>query len=194
MSAFILVGSFFMYYKATQLRVMQTYETVGPDFWPKVILVGMIALSGYLTVRYAVLLKREMRAASPGHEPVAPAEAGYRDWVRVGVTTLFILVYIYLLKPLGFMVASPIFIIAMMLYINPRKRKIIPVGVLGILAVIYLLFGKLLYIPLPRGHGVFRQLSLFWAFDILGNMDVSVFCYGGSPGTGICRSPVKEEE
>ncbi len=162
MSLSVLAGSIFMYYKATQLRQMQTqgYESVGPDSWPKLILICLIALGGYLSIKYAVKLAKS-RGSSENEIPNPPEQGeGKEGWIRIGITTLFIVLYIYLLKPLGFIVASPLFIIAMMLYINPNKKRIIPASVLGIMVIIYLLFGKLLYIPLPKGSGVFRQVSI----------------------------------
>ena len=158
-SLFVLIGSLFMYYKASQLREMNTqgYESVGPDFWPKLILIFMIALSGYLSAKYAVKLSKEKKS---GIEPSGENEEEKGGWIRIGVTTLLIVAYIYLLKPLGFIVASPIFIVAMMLYINPQKKRSIPAGVVGIMVIIYLLFGKLLYIPLPKGTGIFREVSI----------------------------------
>ena len=54
MSLFVFVGSLFMYYKATQLRQIEAYESVGADFWPKLILLCLIVISTYLTVSNAI--------------------------------------------------------------------------------------------------------------------------------------------
>jgi putative tricarboxylic transport membrane protein len=70
------------------------------------------------------------------------------------------LAYIYFLKPLGFIVATPFFILGMMLLIMPKRRKAIPFTILGIMLMIYIIFGKLLYVPLPKGFGIFHDLSI----------------------------------
>ena len=159
MSLFVLVGSLFMYYKASQLRQLEAYGSVGADFWPKLILFCLIVISTYHTASNAIKWRK-----SPGQRETDIKEVSGGDlqgWIRVSITTLFIVGYVLLLKPLGFIMASPLFIVAMMLFISPEKKKIIPASVVGIMIIIYVLFGKLLFIPLPKGHGIFRSVSIF---------------------------------
>lgn len=158
MSLFILLGSLFMYYKASQLRQLEAYESVGADFWPKLILFCLIVISTYLTASNAIKWRKSLGEKEAGMEGGSGELGG---WIRVSIATFFIVGYVLLLKPVGFIVASPLFIIAMMLLISPEKKKIIPVGVVGIMIIIYVLFGKLLFIPLPKGHGIFRSVSIF---------------------------------
>ena len=158
MSLFVLVGSLFMYYKASQLRQIEAYESVGADFWPKLILFCLIVISTYLTASNAIKWRKSLGEKKAG---MAGGSGELVGWIRVSITTLFIVGYVLLLKPLGFIMASPLFIIAMMLMISPEKKKIIPAGVVGIMIIIYVLFGKLLFIPLPKGHGIFRSVSIF---------------------------------
>jgi putative tricarboxylic transport membrane protein len=68
--------------------------------------------------------------------------------------------YIYFLKPLGFIIATPLFILGMMLLIMPKRKKVIPFTILGIMGMIYIIFAKLLYVPLPKGFGIFHDLSI----------------------------------
>lgn len=152
MSLFVLAGSIFMYVKASQLRQMKAYAEVGPDFWPKLILVCLIMLSAYLSVSNLIKYTKKKADVST---------TGDIGWQRVFIAALITIGYICLLKPLGFITASPLFIIAMMFLIRPEQKKMIPVGVVGILTIIYILFGKLLLIPLPKGQGFFRNISIF---------------------------------
>jgi hypothetical protein len=154
MSLTIFFGSIFMYYQATQLRQIETYQNVGPDFWPKLIIMVLIAISGYLSIHN---IKRQIQSTEKP-DALSDRDGGV---LRVTSTTLIIIGYILLLKPLGFIMASPLLIAAMMFQIQPDKKKAIPVGIVGILVVIYVLFGRLLLIPLPKGQGFFRDISIF---------------------------------
>jgi len=150
MSSSILVAACYLYYKANQLRVFRAYKEVGPDFWPKIVLICLIALSAALTVSH-VLTWRKSR------EEVSEREEG---WQRVLITVLLAVGYVYFLKPLGFIVASPLFILGMMLLILRERKKVIPLTILGIMAMIYIIFSKLLFVPLPKGFGIFHDISI----------------------------------
>lgn len=151
MSSSILAASCYLYYKATQLKVFRAYKEVGPDFWPKIILICLIALSAALTVSHVINWRKS-------HIQVSEREEG---WKRVLIAVLLAVGYVYFLKPLGFIVASPLFILGMMLLILPERKKIIPVTILGIMVMIYIIFSKLLFVPLPKGFGIFHDISIF---------------------------------
>jgi hypothetical protein len=154
MSLSILAISCYLYYEATQLRVFRAYKEVGPDFWPKIILTVLIALSAILTLYNVSVWKK-----SRGNEQVAEEEQ--ENWKRVLIAFLLAVGYVYFLKPLGFIVASPLFIIGMMLVIMPERKRIIPFSVAGIMVMIYIIFSKLLFVPLPKGFGIFHDISIF---------------------------------
>jgi putative tricarboxylic transport membrane protein len=151
MSLFIFVASCYLYYEATQLKVFRAYKEVGPDFWPKIILICLIALSAALTVSHVINWRKS-------HGQVSEREEG---WKRVLIAVLLAVGYVYFLKPLGFIIASPLFILGMMLLILPERKKIIPVTILGIMVMIYIIFSKLLFVPLPKGFGIFHDISIF---------------------------------
>ena len=157
MSLFILVVSLFLYYEATQLPQLSAYESVGPDFWPKLILLGMIIFSTYLTVSNLIKWKKSRRESINKGATISKKAEG---WGRVLITTFLIIGYVYFLKPLGFIISTPLFIIGMMLLIRPERKKIIPVTVLGIMVIIYIIFSKLLFVPLPKGFGIFHDISI----------------------------------
>lgn len=149
-SLLILVTSCYLYIEAMRFREFRAYAEVGPDFWPKIVLILLIALSGALTVSNVIKWRK-----SRGE--VRDREEG---WKRVLIAVFLLVGYIYVLKPLGFIVASPLFITGMMLLIMPKRKKVIPIAVACIMAIIYILFGRLLFVPLPKGFGVFHDISI----------------------------------
>jgi len=114
-------------------------------------LICLIALSAALTVSHVINWRKS-------HGQVSEREEG---WKRVLIAVLLAVGYVYFLKPLGFIIASPLFILGMMLLILPERKKIIPVTILGIMVMIYIIFSKLLFVPLPKGFGIFHDISIF---------------------------------
>ena len=47
------------------LRSLKAYKTVGPEFWPQIILILMIVISGILTVSNVVKWKKSIKAEKP---------------------------------------------------------------------------------------------------------------------------------
>jgi putative tricarboxylic transport membrane protein len=154
MSLFIFVATCYLYYEAAQLRVFRAYKEVGPDFWPKIVLFCLIVLSALLTV-FNVLKWRRSR----GREMVIEEKEEHLK--KVFIAVLLTVGYVYFLKPLGFIVASPLFIIGIMFLIMPERKRTIPFTVLGIMFIIYIIFDQLLFVPLPKGFGVFHDISIF---------------------------------
>ena len=149
-SLLILVTSCYLYIEAMRLRQFRAYAEVGPDFWPKIVLFCLIVLSAILTASNVIKWRKSRGEVSHREE----------GWKRVLIAVLLAVGYIYLLKPLGFIVASPLFIIGMMLLIMPKRKKVIPLAVVCIMGMIYILFGKLLFVPLPKGFGIFHDISI----------------------------------
>ena len=151
MSLFILMISCYLYVEALRLAEFRAYREVGPDFWPKIVLFCLIALSAALTVSNVIKWRKSRVEVSEREE----------GWKRVLISIILAVGYIYFLKPLGFIVASPLFIIGLMLLIMPKRKKVIPFAVLGIMVMIYTIFSRLLFVPLPKGFGVFHDISIF---------------------------------
>jgi len=150
MSLLILVASCYLYVEAMRLGEFRAYKEVGPDFWPKIVLICLIVLSAVLTVSNVIKWRKS-------RDEVSEREEG---WKRVLIVVFLAVAYVYFLKPLGFIVASPLFIIGMMLIIMPKRKRVIPFAVLGIMVMIYIIFSKLLFVPLPKGFGVFHDISI----------------------------------
>jgi putative tricarboxylic transport membrane protein len=150
MSLAIFAISCYLYIEAMGLGEFRAYKEVGPDFWPKIVLVCLIGLSAALTV-FNVIQWRKSRG-----------EVSERDegWKRVLTAVLLAIGYVFVLKPMGFIVASPLFVIGMMLLITPKRKKVIPFSVAGIMVLIYIIFSKLLFVPLPKGYGIFHDISI----------------------------------
>lgn len=133
----ILVAVFVLY--ETKDFPSGAQNVPGPAFFPRIIAILIIGLSGLLIVMtYIRKEERNINFTS-------------KNDLKAYITIAIILVYIVLMNILGFIIATPLFLITMIYYYGMRnyvKNIIISVGVT---ALIFTIFKILLAVPLPQG-------------------------------------------
>jgi len=124
---------------AWQYQTAFSYEPVGPRAYPLLIL-GLTAIGLiYLTIRPTHLSK--------GHDDHPLDNPTLR---KIGLCILMLLAYAALFEPLGLIVSSSLVGIGLaMLYGAPWKPAVLVS--LGLAIGLYLLFDKVLDVPLPLG-------------------------------------------
>lgn len=135
----------------------QAAEKLGPKFWPIVILIGIVFLSGIVIFN----IVREIKKTKWNTEQ---EDATLEQFTDKRLITLIALTgsYVYLLPYIGFLSITPIFIILISWLIGIRviwKNLTFSLALTGIFIYI---FGNFLYVPLPRGIGFFREISFFF--------------------------------
>ncbi len=70
-------------------------------------------------------------------------------------------VYVILLNYLGFIFSTPIFLLSSAKSMGYSNNKALGVFIVLTTLALVVLFGKVFFIPLPRGIGVLRELSYF---------------------------------
>lgn len=132
-------------------------EQLGPKFWPIIILIGVVALSAYIIF---TILRRIKNSEWNTEEENATLEQ-FDDKRLVTLITLTV-IYVYLLQYVGFLSTTPVFMILVSWLIGIRVIwKNLTFSLLLTSIFIYV-FGNFLYVPLPRGIGIFRELSFFF--------------------------------
>ena len=125
----------------------------GAAGWPRALCIAAaLGATGQLIYRIAEI-RRGHAAPSEGD---APGPEGKRAglWQRAKHLPIFIfpLIYLYLVPSVGFYVATPFFILGVLLILEVRS----PLTLLGVTSVIYglvlLLFTRLFYVALPVGR------------------------------------------
>lgn len=179
----MLLVSALLYWAAMQIdtRAAEGGRRIGPDFWPKAIIVIMGALCLYEVVKRLVVkssftaegLTGELHQNPAGPAPVAEetaAAAGatpdsgqqpqreYPGRLLAGI--VLIAAFALGVDWLGFFVATAVFLTAFML-IGGLRRPLLAcaIGVAGSFALI-VIFMRVAYISLPLGAGPFREVSL----------------------------------
>jgi putative tricarboxylic transport membrane protein len=129
-------------------------DQLGPGFWPRLVLSGLVV----------ACLARLVTTA----RPVSVAGAGDRDgagpppidWPRLSGAIALIILYVLAAPVIGFAVATAAFSAAFMWVCGARSAGAIAVTALvGTVALLYL-FVKAVYLPLPKGDGVFEAVTL----------------------------------
>lgn len=124
----------------------------GAAGWPRALCIAAaLGATGQLIYRIAEIRRGHVAAKS-----AEPATDGKRAglWQRVKHLPIFIfpLIYLYLVPSVGFYVATPFFILGVLLILEVRS----PLTLLGVTGVIYglvlLLFTRLFYVALPVGR------------------------------------------
>ncbi|MFO8089988.1 MAG: tripartite tricarboxylate transporter TctB family protein [Desulfatiglandaceae bacterium] len=147
----IFCVALFLYIHSFTLETFEAYQKMGADFWPQIILIGLMFCGAILTVRHIVQWKKS-KAGEQSKEEVS--------WIRFTVFFGIIIGYVLLLKTVGFICLTPVLIFCIMMLIGAKRIKTYVFSITGIMLLVYVAFGRLLFVPLPKGHGIFRTISI----------------------------------
>ncbi|MET3504140.1 tripartite tricarboxylate transporter TctB family protein [Halalkalibacter oceani] len=162
----ILFSAFFLI-QTGQIVERETDATLSSTFWPTFLLSSMLVLGIILLVKTIIQQKTNRADAAEEQEGVeaqlddsdfvdeAPAFPN-RLWLMIAIS----FAYVILLPLVGFILSSLVILVAITLLMGVKKwSSLVLTSVLGT-AFLTFLFINLLRVPLPRGVGIFRDLSL----------------------------------
>jgi hypothetical protein len=155
----ILFGfSFFMYLQTLEFpRAM--FGTLGAGFFPRILFVllgltgALLSIDNWLRDRRGKRGER-MDAGGAKGRPRNRIAGIWRDHSQVILSLVMVFLYIVGMHYLGYLMATLFFMLTLMWFLGPRRRKDIPmvVGIsCGMTFLIYFSFLKLLQIFLPEG-------------------------------------------
>lgn len=139
-------------------KVARNPYALQPNIWPGVILVLLLILIlvNIIKIYRANKGKPEFSLKAFG----ASLPAFFRSRMFFGI--LIVVIASYLLEPLGFMVTSFLLLVSYAILLGDRKWVRIVVVSLFITIALYICFGVLLSVNLPRGTVPFlRNMALF---------------------------------
>lgn len=132
---------------AAAIPVLNIGDPLGPRAFPTLIAVGM-GLS-------ALLLLGEIWRARRRAAPSAPAQSqpplGGRGILTLGAVVALFALYILVVEPLGFVLASAAFLMVCCTLLNRRAWRVHALVAVGLPLALYGLLAKLLMVPLPAG-------------------------------------------
>lgn len=141
---------------------------VDPDFWPAWLLNVVILASGWY-------LLQAVRRRAAGSDPSGVASVSERtepeeteglhevavsgDLRRLLLGFALLWGYIFAMTRIGFVPSTLVFALVFLLFVGERRPLVLLTIPVTIVAAILVVFTRLLVVPLPRGAGVFLELS-----------------------------------
>lgn len=147
---FLVALGLFLY--AGRLGEMVPSGQIGPGFWPRLVLVGLMASA---LVNAGVSLRRPAR-------PRLKADPLARDFDRgkLALAIGVILGYVLAIELIGFLVATFAFLAVFMALAGLRRpAPLVLIAAIGALALTAV-FVRVVYLPLPKGWGPFEDVTL----------------------------------
>lgn len=129
-------------------------QPFGPTSWPKVALIGLVICTVWLLLKQLVP-GRTTSCAEPN-----PADVKGLDRRSVGLALLLITVYGVAAVYLGFAFATLVFLVLWLRLGGFRSFYIALLNSAAITVVLLYVFTLVVYMPLPRGRGIFDLLTI----------------------------------
>lgn len=162
-TAAVLVGSVYLWVVADRFPTFAKYKNIDSDFWPKIILVSMCILSVPILYQNVAALRRKIvrkRDVPSGDGPDGTSSSSAVNWTKMTLMAALCVFYYLGLSFLGFVLSTIVFMWLAMAVIGGAKKITAIVFPIGFTAFLAIVFVKLLELSLPRGVGIFHELSL----------------------------------
>lgn len=135
-----------------QIGMIETEKAhMAPSFYPKLILVSLAAIA--LIYLIVSLLKESRQKPAPQEKKAGGEEENIFDRriVRAFITIAITLIYVYIFEFLGFFVATPLLLGAMMFHMGNRRVLTFCLIMIFTPLIMYILFERIMVIILPKG-------------------------------------------
>ena len=155
--AALLAGAAYLFREAGNFAYSPRPGELGPDFWPKAILVVLMLACGWQLLAHAFA-----RPSATGSPTPASAEAAEspRYPRRLAAGALATFGYVLILPQAGFFASTALYLALFMLIGRYRRYAIVAAtSIAGSLAFMFV-FMRIVYVSLPLGIGPFQKLSL----------------------------------
>ncbi|MGE0355765.1 MAG: tripartite tricarboxylate transporter TctB family protein [Burkholderiales bacterium] len=153
----MLVASVLLYWAATRIEAFTGGGgRIGPDAWPKAIIVFMGLLCAW-----EIAKRLALRSRGGGSEPPAAAQAApvtHPGRLAAGVALVF--GYVLVVPWIGFFVSTALFLAAFTWFGGLRRPVLATATGLAGSLVLVVMFMRVAYISLPLGEGPFKSLSI----------------------------------
>ena len=120
-------------------------EGMGPGFMPGILIVTLVILSIILIIDALVRRKKKDRPSGTITSVLGP------NLKNPGILILIVSIYLFSLNTLGFLIATPAFILLTMVTTGASLKSGILMGIC-LTGLVYVVFALALKVPLPVGH------------------------------------------
>ena len=140
---FTIVGAALWLLTPSQIRTKET-TAITAQTLPRIAIGGLFVFAVCLLLEG--IFAREKTALVVTRESFR--SEGFKKELRSLLYALFLIVYCFLVKPLGFLIATALLVVAIMVFYGARKwyYYAIPLAMVGI---VYVIFHEMLHVSLP---------------------------------------------
>jgi len=149
---FLLV--LYFYFLSNRIDEVPIPGQLGPAFWPKMVLILLMASCGIKAVELILARKGQ----SEGGAEESPPAVHYPK--LLGMIALLVAV-VAAMEVIGFLLANLVFLVLFLRLTGVRKKlPLFLYSFLGTISLLYL-FVKVVYLPLPKGTWFFDGLTIY---------------------------------
>jgi len=152
----VFFASLYLYIIAASYKGNEIYGKLGPGFWPKFILIVMMILSLWIAVDAF-----RVRKKSAGEKQSEAAKSTVSR-IRFFSALILIIAYFFLMNVVGFIALTPFFLFVFMILLGEKSWPWMIGLSIGMTIIIVLAFTQAMYVPLPRGVGIFHDFSVLF--------------------------------
>jgi cytochrome c oxidase subunit IV len=164
--ALLLAVAGVLYYFALGIDTSATAGRIGPDFWPRAVLVLLAVVCVYeLAKSFLSANARSAGGMLQDYLDASMASVETQSAVPPSLLRLVLsmgatLAYVLLVDVLGFFLATAAYLAAFIALGGYRRWGVIAACALGGSLAMVVVFMKIVYVSLPLGAGPFRALSI----------------------------------
>ena len=155
--AAVLAIAAFLFGNTASFAALGRPGQLGPDFWPKAVLVLLMATCAVEIVRVAFASAPKPGAIARAKQP--DEEEGPRFPLLLGAGILLTALYVPAMQVLGFFLATVIYLAAFMVVGRYRRHGVVAVTSVAGSVIFVFVFMKIVYVSLPLGIGPFLAVS-----------------------------------
>lgn len=131
-------------------------QEISPNVWPSTLAFGLMILGALVAIQYAVRLVKN----GTGQEKAIDPSTRKNTLIMLAVI-LITIAYIISLKILGYILATYLYLLVSFYLLGVKEKPKLFFLPLLMVFLYTVSFVMILYIPLPRGMGIFRTLFDF---------------------------------
>ena len=155
LTVFLLSLGLSVYISLQEKVGMMGGQIIDPNTWSLILVIGLIFFSLVLLIRYGLQLFQS--------EPSLINEDAPRidkaDRITMLLFGVLSALYIVSLKYIGYILGTILYLAITYRFLGVRGMKKIILLPLILVAIFVLVFGRLLYISLPKGVGIFYEIT-----------------------------------
>lgn len=143
--ALVLAAVYF--YATAQIPTLEIGDPLGPKAFPRLLGIGMLIAAGMLLIE--MLRNAKLHARQP--QPERTESADLRHLRVIAAVTVWTALYIAVFEMLGYVIATSIYLLALMAYFHPGKWVANILTSVLFCAGSYYMFNHVLGVTLARG-------------------------------------------